>query len=69
MSRSSLKSTVRDTLPKKSALGAKYTVNHHFGMGRNSNQLKYQIVLVFASESKILNTVIYCRGHSFVLWN
>lgn len=53
---------------KKSALRAKHTVKQHLGMGGNlfSSQLEYQISLVFASETKILNTVIYCRRHSFV---
>lgn len=53
---------------KKSALRAKHIVKPHLGMGGNlfSNQLEYQISLVFALETKILSTVIYCRGHSFV---
>lgn len=68
MSKSSLNSTLRCTLPKKkSALTAKHTVKQHVGMGGNwfSNQLRVSS-LVFASETKILGTVIYCRGHSLV---
>lgn len=53
---------------EKSALRAKHTVKQLLRMEGNlfSNQLEYQISLVFASETKILSTVIYCRGHSFV---
>lgn len=74
MSKSSLRSTLRRNLPKKkSALRAKHTVKQHLGTGGNwfSNQLEYQRSLVFASETKILSIVIYCRGHSLVLmlWN
>lgn len=68
MSKPSLRSTLRCTVPKKSALRAKHTVKQHLGTWGNwfSNQLEYQRSLVFASETKILSIVIYCRGHSLV---